>query len=233
MSGLLSFITFGQPLILLGLLSLPVIWWLLKATPPAPERVIFPPARLIFEMVRQEETPHRTPWWLLLLRLLIAALLVLGLSRPILNPGGEFGGSGPVVLIVDDGWAAAESWPERVRSMVDITNRARREDRVVAILRTTPDPDGVAPRAAVMSAAQAADTVRGMVPRAWAPDYPAARAALDDLDLSGAVNVFWMSSGTRGGRRLRNGGSRATAGQSDRCRTPRGTVRDAAQGAGR
>lgn len=195
MSSLFSALAFGQPLILLGLLSLPVIWWLLKATPPAPNRVVFPPARLIFEMVRQEETPNRTPWWLLLLRLLIAALIVMGLARPVLNPGGAFSASGPVVIIVDDGWAAAQSWPDRVRTMTDIANRARREERLVLLLRTTADPDGIAPRAEIMSAAAASRTVGAIEPRPWAPDYAATLAALEAADLEGAANIFWLSAG--------------------------------------
>lgn len=204
MTALLSALAFGQPLILLGLLSLPVIWWLLKATPPAPDRVVFPPARLIFEMVRQEQTPNRTPWWLLLLRLLIAALIVFGLARPVLNPGGEFAASGPVVLIVDDGWAAAQSWPDRVRTLADISSRARREERVVHLLRTTADPDGVAPKVEIMSAAAARATVGAIEPRPWAPDYAAAADALDAADLDGAANIFWLSAGIErtGGQEL-------------------------------
>jgi hypothetical protein len=195
MSALFSALAFGQPLILLGLLSLPVIWWLLKATPPAPERVVFPPARLIFEMVRREETPNRTPWWLLLLRLLIAALIVIGLARPVINPGGAFSASGPVVMIIDDGWAAAQSWPDRVRTMTDLANRARREERVVVLLRTTADPDGIAPKIEIMSAAEARATVGGIEPRPWAPDHAGAAAALEAADLEGAANIFWLASG--------------------------------------
>ena len=33
---------FAQPLVLLGLLSLPVLWWLLRLIPPSPRRVDFP-----------------------------------------------------------------------------------------------------------------------------------------------------------------------------------------------
>ena len=33
---------FAQPLILLGLLSLPVLWWLLRLIPPRPLRIEFP-----------------------------------------------------------------------------------------------------------------------------------------------------------------------------------------------
>ena len=55
---------------LLGLLSLPVLWWLLRLVPPRPRRIDFPPTRLLFDIAPKEETPARTPWWLTLLRLI-------------------------------------------------------------------------------------------------------------------------------------------------------------------
>ena len=45
-------IGFAQPLVLLGLLSLPVLWWLLRLIPPRPRKLNFPPARLLFDIVR-------------------------------------------------------------------------------------------------------------------------------------------------------------------------------------
>src|SRR5262249_10336549 len=41
---------FAQPLVLLGLLSLPVLWWLLRLIPPQPRRIAFPPTRLLFDI---------------------------------------------------------------------------------------------------------------------------------------------------------------------------------------
>ena len=40
-------LAFAQPLVLLGLLSLPVLWWLLRLVPPRPRRIDFPPTRLL------------------------------------------------------------------------------------------------------------------------------------------------------------------------------------------
>src|SRR6266550_3763459 len=68
-------LTFAQPLLLLGLLSLPVLWWLLRVMPPRPRRIEFPPTRLLFDIAPKEETPSRTPWWLTVLRLAAAALV--------------------------------------------------------------------------------------------------------------------------------------------------------------
>ena len=47
---------FAQPLVLLGLLSLPVLWWLLRLIPPQPRRIDFPPTRLLFDITPKEET---------------------------------------------------------------------------------------------------------------------------------------------------------------------------------
>ena len=79
-------LAFAQPLALLGLLSLPVLWWLLRLVPPRPRRINFPPTRILFDIAPKEETPARTPWWLTLLRLTLAALLILAAAGPIWNP---------------------------------------------------------------------------------------------------------------------------------------------------
>ena len=79
-------IGFMQPWILLALAALPAIWWLLRFTPPSPQLVVFPPTRLLKELKPTEETPARSPWWLTLMRMLLAALLILALAAPVLNP---------------------------------------------------------------------------------------------------------------------------------------------------
>ncbi len=69
-----------------GLLSLPVLWWLLRLIPPRPRRIEFPPTRLLFDIEPKEDTPARTPWWLTLLRLTLAALVILAAAGPLWNP---------------------------------------------------------------------------------------------------------------------------------------------------
>jgi len=73
---------FTAPWVLLALLALPVLWWLLRATPPAPRAQNFPAIRLLAALRPREETPARTPWWLLALRLAASALIILGVAGP-------------------------------------------------------------------------------------------------------------------------------------------------------
>src|SRR6185295_6603799 len=107
---MLAGLSFTTPWILAGLVILPAIWWLLRVTPPAPRRVPFPPLRLLRGLTASEETPARTPWWLLLLRIFVAALIIVALAEPILGAAPVTRNSGPLVLFVDNGWTAAHAW---------------------------------------------------------------------------------------------------------------------------
>src|SRR5919106_6909379 len=95
----ISGLAFAQPWLLLLLAGLPVLWWLLRVTPPSPRTQGFPAIRLVFGLQPPEETPARTPLWLVLLLLSIAALIIVGLAQPLLNPLAGIPGSGPLVLV--------------------------------------------------------------------------------------------------------------------------------------
>jgi len=126
---------FAQPLVLLGLLSLPVLWWLLRLVPPRPRRQKLGPQKLLLDILPKEETPARTPWWLTLLRLALAALLILAAAGPQWNPPlATAQASAPLALLIDDGWAAAATWDTRVRTAEDLIARAEQDNRGVAII---------------------------------------------------------------------------------------------------
>ena len=93
----LGALSFAAPWALGALATLPVIWWLLRINPPAPRRIVFPAVRLLLGLPRTEETPTHTPPWLLLLRLLIAALVIFAVAHPLLNAGEAIEGEGALV----------------------------------------------------------------------------------------------------------------------------------------
>ena len=126
---------FAQPLVLLGLLSLPILWWLLRLIPPRPRRIEFPPTRLLFDIKPKEDTPARTPWWLTLLRLVLATLVILAAAGPLWNPPvANTSGAAPIALLIDDGFGAAASWDARLRTADDIITRAEKDRRPVALI---------------------------------------------------------------------------------------------------
>jgi hypothetical protein len=170
---------FTAPLVLLGLLALPVLLLLLRLTPPAPRRVVFPPLALLRGLKAEERTPRRMPWWLLLLRLLAAALVIFGLAGPSLHPPPALPGSGPVLLVVDNGWAAAVDWGVRRAAALQVVAGAEEAGRGVAVLATARNAANEAPRiTGVMPASQARQMLAALQPQPWPVDRAGAAAAL-------------------------------------------------------
>jgi hypothetical protein len=126
---------FTEPLVLTGLITLPALWWLLRLIPPRPRRIDFPPTRLLFAIVPREETPARTPWWLTLLRLTLAATIIIAAAGPLWHPPvAATKTSAPLAILFDDGWTAASTWDARLRTADDIIMRAADDRRAVALL---------------------------------------------------------------------------------------------------
>lgn len=194
--GWLSQISFGAPWLLLGLLVLPVLWLLLRVTPPAPRTRRFPPLRLLLGLNNEEETPAKTPWWLLLLRLAAAALLITALADPIIGRGLAITTPGPLVLAVDNGWTAAHGWEGRGRVISDLLHKAG--ERPVLILATA-NPPGETTPPALLNAGQAEQVAQGLRPQPWPGDRAATAAALTRWRFEGAPSIFWLSDGIEDG----------------------------------
>ena len=189
-------LSFAAPWILLALGALPVLWWLLKVTPPAPRRIRFPAIRLLLGLQPREETPHRTPPWLIALRLLIASLVILALAHPLINAGERLSGQGPLLLVVDDGWAAAPHWEARQTAMTDLIDEAERAQKPIMLLTTAPRADGQAIAATPpLPASEARSQAQALAPKPWPVDRGAALAALDELRFEVAPNIVWLSDG--------------------------------------
>jgi Domain of unknown function (DUF4159)/Aerotolerance regulator N-terminal len=179
---------FAAPWVLLALAALPLLWWLLRATPPAPRREVFPAVRLLLGLTAVAETPARTPWWLLLLRVAAAALVIVGVARPLLDAGERLPGNGPVLLVVDDGWAAAGDWPRRMAAADAVLDRAERAGRLAALLATAPPDSGGAIRATpALPVTELRPRLAALRPKPWAVDRAAAAAALRERAGSGSV----------------------------------------------
>jgi Domain of unknown function (DUF4159)/Aerotolerance regulator N-terminal len=204
----LGSLAFASPWLLLALAGLPIIWWLLRVTPPAPRRVVFPAIRLLLGLAPRDVTPARTPLWLILLRMAIAALVIVGAAYPLLNPQARLPGAGPLILVVDDGWAAARDWAARQAALGDLLAEAGREDRQVVLVTTAGDaaPPPLAPSRAVDARAG----IEALQPKPWPVDRQAALARLQKLSLPGSNAAIWLSDGVGD-----NGGAKALAAYLD------------------
>ncbi|MEM7191407.1 MAG: DUF4159 domain-containing protein [Pseudomonadota bacterium] len=229
-------IGFMQPWILVALAALPAIWWLLRFTPPSPKRVEFPPTRLLKELKPTEETPARSPWWLTLLRMLLAALLIFALARPVINPDeGQFAGDGPVLLVVDNGWAAAANWDAQREAIATAIDRADRDGREVLLVPTasTDEIEGTRPAGTVR------EGIAGLLPEPFAPNRKElATAMAAALEGQSGFSVMWLTDGLDYGHaeefaallsKLAEGGS-LTVMKPDPQNTPLGAGQTRAEG---
>lgn len=200
MTGLFA-LGFTVPAVLGALLLLPAIWYLLRLIPPRPREVAFPPTRLLAEIIHEEETPNRSPWWLTLLRLLLAGALIIALAGPIWRPDAgtdsAASGSGPYWLIVDNGWAAAPWWKERQDLGLALIERAGDANRPVMLVATA---DGPAQGFVPVSAAEARARLQAMEPRSWAPDRASLVPALGEAaQKTPPGSATWLSDNLQDG----------------------------------
>jgi hypothetical protein len=190
-------IAFATPAILWGLLALPVIWWLLRLTPPKPQTEVFPPLKILARALKREETPSQSPWWLTLLRLVMAALVILALAEPILNPRERLPANGNgLALVIDNGWASAKDWDRRVATAERLINDA--EDKSVLILMAFTAEKANA-QIGPFTAQEARDRLNAIKPRPIPVDRPAVyeRIANALQEIPGA-SVAVLSDGLAG-----------------------------------
>ncbi|MCF6329335.1 MAG: BatA domain-containing protein, partial [Henriciella sp.] len=185
---------FMAPLALLGLTALPVIWYILRATPPAPKLADLPSLRLLDDVDPREETPARTPWWLWLLRLIAATAVIIGLSRPIYAPGTtpDAASNGPVLVVVDDGWTSSQRWGE-LRSAAMSALDGEDRDAPAHVLLTAPRALNIDPAERLNRVAFEA-RVRSLQPQPWATDRADALSRLNESGLQPA-RILWLTDG--------------------------------------
>jgi hypothetical protein len=170
----MSMLGFATPAILSALLVLPLIWWLLKLTPPKPEQEVFPPLRILARLGKREETPAKSPWWLTLLRMLLAAAIIFAMAGPVLNPRQDrLSSAGPLLLVMDNSWAAANDWEDRVRAAEDLIGQAEDAGLPVSLALTAETRQDVTPK----DAAEARTVLTAARPK----PVPPVRQALGDL----------------------------------------------------
>ncbi|MGQ7794240.1 DUF4159 domain-containing protein [Faunimonas sp. B44] len=206
-------IGFLAPWMLAALAALPVIWLILRLTPPKPLRVVFPPTRILFGLEDRENTPRRTPWWLTALRLLLVTLLIVALAQPALRPDERLApGEGPLLIVLDNGWDAAPDFADRIRVAEAAIAEAQRDGRPVALVPTAERAEPVT----ASEASAAARRLAALVPRPYLPDRAAAAARIANAHGAGSMDVLWIAGTIDDGGAADLASVLATVGRSGR-----------------
>lgn len=185
-------ISFITPALLWSLALLPILWWLLRAVPPAPLRAKFPGILLLLGLQDKETTPDRTPWWLLALRIAALAAAVIGLAAPVLNPLDVDVSQKRRVILMDASWASANDWSKRQEKLTEILRSVAQDDRPTVLFKLTDtvqalvDVNFVDPKTYLQK-------VSNMTPNAWSPDYTRWGDYLAARDFD--FDTIWFSDG--------------------------------------
>lgn len=202
-------ILFAAPGALLALLTLPILIWLMRATPPPPHRAQFPPTRLLLGLRTEEQARERAPLWLVLFRALAATLLILAFARPSLAPAAAGAASaGRTLIVIDDGWTSAPFWSEtRTAALAAVADaeRARAPIVILQTARSIPARDA----GEALTAADAKSRINRMQPRPWRPDRADAAERLSRAQ-GRFARIIWITDG------LEDAGARALAAELQR-----------------
>jgi hypothetical protein len=185
---------FAAPGALFALLALPALFFIMRATPPSPAREQFPPTRLLEGLRTEEQSRERAPLWLVLFRMLAAALLILAFARPSLAPSAADSlHGGRTLIVIDDGWTSAPFWSDTRTAAIAAVNEAERAQAPVFLLLTAPSARARDPGEA-MTAADAKARIGRLEPQPWRPDRADAARRLAQTQ-GNFDRIVWISDG--------------------------------------
>ena len=181
-----GFLGITTPWLLLAFILLPVLWFVLRAVPPAAKRRRFPGVTLLLELRDYDTEPDNTPWWLLLLRTIIISCLIVGFSEPFLNFDSIDDKNADLLVIMDGSWADAPNWKSQKKEALRVVQQAKNSGQKVAFLQLTDPIESL-----VFSAASDAQRqIQAAEPNAWLPNINSAEI-LTNLD---NFDTYWIAS---------------------------------------
>ena len=182
-------IAFTSPWLLLGLLALPILWWLLRAVPPAAREQRFPGVRILLDLEDREKTAGQDA---------VVAVAAAGCWRwpvrssllpvPILNPIVRNLVGGPLLVVMDGGWASAPDWEKRRAWAEGVLQDAGRVGRPVAFQSLGRLQTG---QITFGDASDGLERLAVMEPAPYGPDRAGLLEALPD----GEFATIWLHDG--------------------------------------
>ena len=192
-------ISFLFPALLAAAAIIPALWWLLRVMPPKPRAIKFPAFFLLKDLKTNIRTAARTPWWLLLLRSIILLCLILALAEPVLRISeGLAGRYGSVLVVVDNGYASAANWDDRMARLQEFMPQISRSKRSVLFVPTAADPmDGKLRSFGPMDPGEAQKFLSQLRPHPWVKNHKLLRQEIARLRNEHQIShTVFLSDGT-------------------------------------
>ncbi|CEG08954.1 hypothetical protein BN961_02374 [Afipia felis] len=119
--------------------------------------------------------------------------MIFAAAGPVWNPKGGAGAStGPLVILLDDGWSAAASWDVRIRSADELISQADASRRAVALVPLSEPARDIS----LMPAGTARVALRQFAPKPYSIDRSATLPLIKRfLGEIGDASIVWLNDG--------------------------------------
>ncbi|KLN62259.1 hypothetical protein WH96_01680 [Kiloniella spongiae] len=193
----LGIIGFLNPWLLLGLITLPVVWLILRITPPSPKKVTFPALRLLLGLQGATSRPERTSWWLIFLRVMILLILILALAEPIYAPVKRTDTTYNTLVLLDNDWASAGSWTKQLATLRSVLEQNKGNRNQIAFLTTAKGTTGHYDFSGFKTSQNLLIDIEQLpTPQSWQSDPQGALKSIEkELNHYHPLKVLWLSNG--------------------------------------
>lgn len=196
-----EFLFFTQPMALFLTMLLPLLWLLLRLLPLRARPVVFPALVLFGKDKKDKPKPQHIPLWLKLLRLAVILFLIMGLARPVYDPGRQALSFDPTLIVIDNSWPAAAGWDQRIEAIESRLNAFADVSQVpVTILTTAPDQNtGRVVFEKNISADEARQLLPTLRPQPWNSDFEAAENLIKPFlfEQDTRWQILWFGDGQK------------------------------------
>jgi len=168
-----SFI-FVHPFILSLLVSLPVLWWIMKIIPPRAKTIEFPAFFLLKDIKDKDASAEKTPLWILLIRVFMILFFILAFAEPIINPSKDIvlPKDKDILIVIDNNWEASFNWQSRIDKIKEYINKAKINGNNIDIITTAKSSkNNKIETYYSMQAADALTLVDKIEPMPWGANY--------------------------------------------------------------
>ena len=124
-------ISFGNIFAFSGLITLPIIFLLIKYYPPKPKKRVYSSFFLLKNIIDRNTIKTNFPLWLLLFRLLICFLIILFFSDPYFKKDQQTENYENYIIISDNAWSKASNWQNYKNIVKEISLEAENNSKKI------------------------------------------------------------------------------------------------------
>ncbi len=190
MIDFLSQLTFANPWLLSLILSLPLLWWILKILPPKPKELDFGGCYFLNDLKTTEKAAQKTPWWVLLIRICIIAFIITAFSAPHEKITHYQPNDNTTIIIIDNDWASAQNWEDLKNQAKLILEENLNYKKEVKIIATTAPSDSFH----FTKRAEAIDVINTLKPHPLEADYSRLSKYIETLKTDNGLDIFYLNN---------------------------------------